>query len=613
MMQQDMPTLDGENPGGEPELGLLATHFGGKAPLGERFRRAQLRAQMFGDPGETLSIGRYRITGQIGAGSMGTVYRAVDPSLDREVAVKILHRSDEVHRARMTIEAKALAKLSHPNVVTVHEVGTEDGQLFVAMELVQGKTLHAWLEEPTGPRVLEVFVQAAEGLQAAHDAGIVHRDFKPENVIVGDDGRVRVLDFGMARSPGAPLLREVDGKAAEHVALEPAITRTGLLAGTPAYMAPEQFEGSRVDARADQFAFCIALHEAIWRTRPFVGETVAELAKAVLNGEMQLFVGNAREDLEPHELEAAKAVIERGLKTEPAERFGSMLELAGRLRGVPALRRRRPSRARPFFGALSAAALGAGGLLFLTVQRDAEPEAVLDGVEAVLSNRCGETIRYAFGDENGPSRPAYDLEQGRSLPVRVSNERRVWVLDDTGTRRISGWTDDEGQELTIGPSCTQIATGPFGTYRAVPAAQMLADAEDKRCGLGTELRDGACLPLEGDPVRCDAEGCTIRRDSLQAHHGEESVALRGLRVVPSADAEGNWLGMKVLGVAEDTSAHIVGLRSGDVVTAINDVPLTSMEAIVPIEEQLFLEKVGTLRVEFERDGESRSIRVNIED
>ena len=200
-MAQDMPTLDSDNPRAESELGLLATHYGGKAPLGERFRRAQLRAQMFGDPGETLTVGRYAVTGWIGAGAMGAVYRAVDPALDREVAVKLLHRSDEIHRARMTIEAKALAKLSHPNVVTVHEVGTEDDQLFVAMELVQGRTLGAWLQAPDGLRVLEVFVQAAEGLQAAHDAGIVHRDFKPDNVIVGDDGRVRVLDFGMARTP----------------------------------------------------------------------------------------------------------------------------------------------------------------------------------------------------------------------------------------------------------------------------------------------------------------------------------------------------------------------------------------------------------------------------
>ena len=208
-MVQDMPTVDGDNPSVEPEIGLLATHFGGKPPLGERFRRGQLRAQMFGDAGETLTIGRYEITGKIGAGAMGAVYRAVDPALDRQVAVKVLHRSDEMHRARMTIEAKALAKLAHPNVVTVHEVGTEDDQLFVAMELVQGRTLGAWLEAPEGPRVLDVFVQAAEGLQAAHDAGIVHRDFKPDNVIVGDDGRVRVLDFGMARTPGAPLLQEV--------------------------------------------------------------------------------------------------------------------------------------------------------------------------------------------------------------------------------------------------------------------------------------------------------------------------------------------------------------------------------------------------------------------
>jgi serine/threonine protein kinase len=203
MMNAEMPTLDGDGPDGEPMIGLLATRHGGKTPLFERFRRAQLRAQMFGDPGETLCVGRYEITGRIGSGAMGTVYRAIDPSLDREIALKVLHDSDDLHRARMTIEAKALAKLAHPNVVTVHEVGTEDDQLFVAMEFVPGRTLQAWLDQPGNTGLIDLFVQAAAGLQAAHDAGIVHRDFKPENVIVGDDGRVRVLDFGMARITAA--------------------------------------------------------------------------------------------------------------------------------------------------------------------------------------------------------------------------------------------------------------------------------------------------------------------------------------------------------------------------------------------------------------------------
>ncbi|MCR9160637.1 MAG: protein kinase domain-containing protein [Nannocystaceae bacterium] len=332
-----MPTLDGDG-SQEPEIGLLATHYGEATPLSERFRRAQLRAQMFGDPGEVLRVGRYEITGQIGSGAMGTVYRAKDPSLDREVAVKVLHRSDEMHRARMTVEAKALAKLSHPNVVTVHEVGTHEGQLFVAMEFVQGKTLQTWLERPEGPAVLDVFAQAARGLQAAHDAGIVHRDFKPENVIVGDDGRVRVLDFGMARSPGAPLLKEIAGEAQPVQALEPAITRTGILAGTPGYMAPEQFEGARVDAPADQFAFCIALHEAIWGERPFPGETAAELAASVLDGRADMFEGTPRGGLTAQEVEVVKSVVERGLSTDPANRYASMDALIDRLR-----RTRRPA------------------------------------------------------------------------------------------------------------------------------------------------------------------------------------------------------------------------------------------------------------------------------
>ncbi len=489
-MAQDMPTLDSDNPRAESELGLLATHYGGKAPLGERFRRAQLRAQMFGDPGETLTVGRYAITGRIGAGAMGAVYRAVDPALDREVAVKLLHRSDEIHRARMTIEAKALAKLSHPNVVTVHEVGTEDDQLFVAMELVQGRTLGAWLQAPDGLRVLEVFVQAAEGLQAAHDAGIVHRDFKPDNVIVGDDGRVRVLDFGMARTPGAPLLQEVEGEPAEQRALEPAITRTGMLAGTPGYMAPEQFEGARVDARADQFAFCIVLHEAIWGTRPFAGETVADLARAVLGGTAELFEGQPPPELAPHEIDAAKAVIARGLKTDPQARFHSMREVASHLRPVPAV----PSSSSGFNRrntAIGIAAFMAAGLTMnLLTAPDSEPEVEAtamvnqtgEGIEAVLSNRCGETVRYAIAGEDGPADElsVQSFETGRSLPVTVSDHRRVWIIKNDGTRGASGWTDDPDSEITIGPSCTTINVGPIGSYRARSIEQLRRQSVRRR-------------------------------------------------------------------------------------------------------------------------------------
>ncbi|MEZ4428782.1 MAG: serine/threonine-protein kinase [Nannocystaceae bacterium] len=210
-------------------------------------------------------IGRYVILARLGAGGMGVVVVAYDPKLDRKVAIKLLNNlrdGDRESRLRMEREAQAMARLAHPNVVTVYEVGEFEGHLFVAMEFVKGKNLNAWLRErePSDDwrTTLDMFIQAGQGLAAAHQAGIVHRDFKPDNVFVGDDGRVRVGDFGLARredeAAETPATR-VWEKIADTSALAHDLTTTGMAMGTPAYMAPEQFLGQSIDARTDQFAF----------------------------------------------------------------------------------------------------------------------------------------------------------------------------------------------------------------------------------------------------------------------------------------------------------------------------------------------------------------------
>ena len=244
------------------------------------------------------SIGRFTVLRELGRGGTGVVYAAYDEQLDRKVAVKLLHSEtrEDVARVRLMREAQAMARLSHPNIVGVHEVGTFGRQVYVAMEFVHGMTLHAWLKRRRRDfhEIVAMFRQAGEGLAAAHDAGLVHRDFKPANVMVGEDGRVRVLDFGLARadvSPAAGPGFEDLAPAEEHSSalanlrsLDASITLTGLMLGTPAYMAPEQFLGTRVDARSDQFAFCVALFEAAYRARPFSGDTLAELMASVLAG-----------------------------------------------------------------------------------------------------------------------------------------------------------------------------------------------------------------------------------------------------------------------------------------------------------------------------------------
>ena len=222
-------------------------------------------------------FGRYQLIRELGSGGMGVVYEAHDPNLDRRVAIKLMLSA--LDEARLAREARALAKLAHPNVVSVHDVGTADGHLFIAMELVDGTTLRHWLSErPRGFREsLEVLMQAGRGLAAAHAAGLVHRDFKPDNVIVGRDGRVRVVDFGIVGAIGSVEPR-TQGEAravvspnadAESTLTVGPITAAGAIVGTPAYMAPEQRRAEGTDESADQFAFCVVLWELVYGARPF--------------------------------------------------------------------------------------------------------------------------------------------------------------------------------------------------------------------------------------------------------------------------------------------------------------------------------------------------------
>ena len=281
-------------------------------------------------------IGRYVVSRTLGHGGMAVVYAAYDPELDRRVALKLLRTSVHDHRfsvgqARLQREAQTLARLSHPNVVQVYEVGRVDDQLFIAMELVAGQTLRAWLAHKRRPwrEILKVFAAAGEGLAAAHAVGIVHRDFKPDNVLVGEDGRVRVLDFGLAR-PDDPR----DGDPPQGPGDNPFATPVGALIGTPAYMAPEQFLGTTSDARSDQFSFCVALFEALHGVRPFAGADLHEQRLAVLVGTpVPVPPGDAPGWL--------RKLVLRGLQHAPEDRFPDMKSLLAALARDPAQRYRR--------------------------------------------------------------------------------------------------------------------------------------------------------------------------------------------------------------------------------------------------------------------------------
>ncbi len=276
-------------------------------------------------PDEELSsgarLGRYVVEKKVGAGAMGVVYQAHDPALDRPVALKLLHPSSpgaaaEAH-ARLRREGQAVARLSHPNVVTVHDVGEHEGKSFVAMELIAGVTLREWLKQaPSVPERLKALLAAGEGLAAAHAASIVHRDFKPDNVLIDSAGRVVVTDFGLASEPEADAGRLSPGTRTH-------ATQTGALLGTPAYMAPELLAGQRADQRSDQFSFCVTCHEVLGGVRPFAGEDLAQLKEAMRSGKVAPLPGTV-----PVQVRAA---LTRGLNAEPAGRFPSMRALLSQL------------------------------------------------------------------------------------------------------------------------------------------------------------------------------------------------------------------------------------------------------------------------------------------
>ncbi|MFY0573513.1 protein kinase domain-containing protein [Cystobacter fuscus] len=243
-----------------------------------------------------VRFGRYTLLDVLGRGGMGVVYAAYDSVLERKVALKVLRGElaarlgVDLASARLVREARIAARLSHPNVVTIYDVNSHDGQIFIAMEYVDGRSLSTWLDEGPHPAeaILERFVQAGRGLAAAHAVGLVHRDFKPANVLVGLDGRVRVTDFGLAGWTS----EDASGEGpAGGCSSSSRVSRAAGLLGTPLYMAPEQHRGERAGPLADQFSFGVALHEALYRRGAFEGNSLEELAASKARGPAEPPIG----------------------------------------------------------------------------------------------------------------------------------------------------------------------------------------------------------------------------------------------------------------------------------------------------------------------------------
>ena len=362
------------------------------------------------EPGPGLppgtNVGRYVIEGPLGKGGMGVVYAAHDPELGRTVALKLLRpealedREGSDGRSRLVREAHAMAKLSHPNVVAIYDAGVYEDQVFLAVELVDGATVKGWLgETPRSWReILHVFRQAGRGLVAAHAAGLVHRDFKPENVLISRRGEVKVADFGLARAaaaepdraPSEPAIVPTIDLASDPVLGTP-LTQAGLVTGTPAYMAPEQFAGRGSDARTDEFSFCVALYQSLYGELPFASRVRARGPNPIRDAPKGTRVPSW-----------VRRALLRGLSIKPEDRYPTLLELLDALADDPAVRRRR------WFVAAGMAAVVAAAIAITAViivrQRAAadpchDPEGRLAGV---WDDTVRSQVQTAFSASGAP-------------------------------------------------------------------------------------------------------------------------------------------------------------------------------------------------------------------
>jgi len=449
-------------------------------------------------PGD--SVGRFVVERLLGMGGMGAVHAAYDPDLERNVALKLVrpwHRPGERQgageaSARLRREAQALAKLSHPNIVPVYEVGEFRDQTYLAMELVEGQTLKDWLAEgPALRALLEVFLEAAEGLSAAHEAGFVHRDFKPSNVMVGADGRVRVLDFGLVRSAA-------DGALAAPGAVSPAasdMTQTGMAVGTPAYMAPEQLRGDVVDARSDQYAFCLCVAEALNRAAGVADAGRPSGARPPTDGASVRGTGPS-----PGRNRIAvrtgppwlRSLLRRGLSARPDARFDSMQQLVSVWKAGRQRARRLRTLALLGLGAMAVAAVSVLGA------RDGATmcASAADEMAGVWDASTRSRVAAAFASQGDLGLQAFD----RAAPV-IDNYAAAWVdmhTEACAATRIHGTQSEELLDLRV--ACLASRRGELAAL-----SELFAE------GSPTAVRNAAAAALKLSPL----DGCADA-DALRA-------------------------------------------------------------------------------------------------
>jgi eukaryotic-like serine/threonine-protein kinase len=498
-------------------------------------------------------VERYVILKLVGEGGMGMVYAAYDPQLDRKVALKLLlpgESSSAESRARMLREAQAMARISHPNVIAVHDVGTFGSQIFIAMEFIQGRNLRDWLrdQKPAWQDVLQAFLEAGRGLVAAHRVGLVHRDFKPTNVIVGDDGRVYVMDFGLARLAEASQQEEASasGEAVAEErsqALSAELTAAGVILGTPQYMPPEQYLANAGDARLDQFSFCASVYWALYGQRPFepkrIAQVVAEARQRSQPPSLQeLNRLLARQNLvqePPRELRIpawVRRAVMRGLSPNPDHRFPSMDAL------LEALSQQQKRARRLLIASAAGAALlsVAGAGLYVRYEsqlcRGGQPL-----VASVWSTAARTKLEAAFGATGVP----FAEQSARQVVRLLDGYATGWTGMYTEACEATRVRGEQTEELlALRMVCLERRRKDLGAL-----VGLLAEANDKVVERSVDAaaalpslepcRDIASLneqaPLPADPDRREQLGAEIAQIKALHDAGRYKVALDVARTI----------------------------------------------------------------------------------
>lgn len=402
--------------------------------------RAGAHRGLFGGEKESITIGRYEVVRRLGEGAMGVVYGARDSQLDRVVAIKVLNPSfssleQDGLNERMLREARAMAQLSHPNVATIFDVGTHDGQVFLAMEHIGGGTLRDWLTATphSWSTVLQMLMAAGSGLAAAHRRGLIHRDFKPDNVLLDSSGTPKIVDFGLVRHTDVVPVDEDDEGASIQSRPVERLTRTGALLGTPVYMPPEQLHGESIDARCDQFAFCATLFEALNGRRPFAGDDIDKLMTAVENGACCEMTAQVPEPI--------RAALLKGLSANREERFPTMDALLAELDRGRQTGQTRRRRVLPIFAALAVvlvfASIGAAAVIFWSISQGRRSNGNVVQVAGSLDLGVRDAGKNADSDSVTPpsGQKTVGLSKLELSPEDAAIFRRVKTLEAEGRYR----------------------------------------------------------------------------------------------------------------------------------------------------------------------------------